>query len=612
MATSRTRTLSLGAALAAGVLALGAKLSLIRKYGSDVPYMDEWDAVGRHLLVPRAAGELHLWSFFLPQNEHRIVLARLMAYALAVSNGQWDPLLEMTAGALVHSAFCAALVLLARRFASGVRFAAAAVAIVLVFALPFNWENTLQGLQVQQYLLDMGAVAALFLCVPAPPLGGRWWAGFAAAAASLGAMSSGFLAAAVVLGAALLRSALRRRFGLRDATACALLVALCAAGILSTARVPGHDVLRAHSAREWLLAEASALSWPLITWPAAVVVLQAPIVLLGVGRIRRREASGDEAALFALAAWVALQVAAIAYAREGFGMFRSPRYMDLYSLGAVVNALALAVLLARRPVPAPLALLAAAWSVAFLVGLWNLDRGAQQIYLGRVPGLKAVERHYVRAFLASGDLPALRSAPSDQLPYPNADELGRFLSAPGIRSMLPVGIRPALVLAADAGTSGFESVERSGLPPGAPGRGWVARRGPARFVSRPLAAGLLPYLHVLLAGSRDLETSAVRLEWDGSQRQAQAGPPLRPDWSSADLAVPPQAGVRLVAEVAPGEHWLAFTEPVELGRGSLANRWLLRQSGSIAAVGGLLLLCAFAGLLASDLQEQRRQVSLDG
>src|SRR5271157_109010 len=124
MAPKRMRSLALAAALAAGVLAFGAKLCLIRTHGSDVPYMDEWDAVGLHLLIPRATGELRAADFLLPQNEHRIVLARLMAYALAVANGQWDPMLEMTAGAAVHSALCAALVLLARRFASGARFAA--------------------------------------------------------------------------------------------------------------------------------------------------------------------------------------------------------------------------------------------------------------------------------------------------------------------------------------------------------------------------------------------------------------------------------------------------------------------------------------------------------
>jgi len=588
------RTLALVAALAAGVLAFGAKLCLIRTHGSDVPFMDEWDAVGLHLLIPRAAGELRAADFLLLQNEHRIVLARLMAYALAVANGQWDPMLEMTSGAAVHSALCVALVLLARRFASGARFAAVAAATTLVFVLPFDWENTLQGLQVQQYLLLCGAVAAIFLCAPAVPLSGRWWAGWAAAAASLGSMASGFVAAAVVLAATLVGCFARRTAGMREAAACALLGAICVAGVLLTVHVPGSEWLRARSAKEWLEAAASALSWPLVTWPAALLILQAPIVLLALGRFRRRCATGDETALLALGAWIAIQIAVVAYARGGHGLIRSSRYMDLYSLGAVVNALALAILCARRPLPAPVAILAAVWACVFLGGLWGLDRRTHETYLDRIPGLKAVERRYVRSFLATGDLAALRSAPRDQLPYPDADRLGLFLTAPGIRSMLPIGIRPALVLAAAEGTEGFELVPHSGLPPGAPGPGWVARRGPARFVSGPLPLELLPYLHLLVAGSSDLRSSLLRLESDASATSAGAGEPLDPQWMAIDLAVPQRATARLVADVPPGQHWLAFTEPVELGPGSLVNRWLLRHCGLLAAVGGLAFLGALA------------------
>ena len=597
--------LVLGAALAAAVLAFGAKLSLIHGLGSDVPYMDEWDAVGRHLLIPAGAGQLRASDFFLPQNEHRVVLARLMAYGLVLGNGQWDPLLEMTVGAAAHSLMCAALVVFARRFASGARFAAATLAVVLVFILPFAWENTLQGLQVSQYLLLLGALGAVLLCVPAEPLGPRWWAGYAAALASLGTMSSGFAAAAVVLGASLVRSAARRRFGPRDAAACALLAAVCAAGLMATARVPGHDVLRAHSAGEWLVAASSALAWPLVGWPVAALLAQAPVAVLCARRLGERAASRDEAALLALAAWVGLQVAAIAYARAGFGMFRSPRYMDLYSLGAVVNALALAALCAGRPLPARTAVLAAGWTLAFLGGLWALDRASREDFLGRIPQLKAAERLHVREFLAGGNPSVLRSAPRDQLPYPDADQLGRFLASPAIRSLLPLGIRPPLDLAADAGSSGFVPAGPSELPPGADGPGWIARRGPARFVSRPLPAGLLPYLHIMVAGGPDLGNASVRLESDGPGHPTSEASRLGPRWIGADIAVPPGGTVRLVAQVPPGEHWLAFTRPVELGGASLADRWLIRRSGAIAAAGGLLLLCALATILSSDLRERR-------
>ena len=275
--------------------------------------------------------------------------------------------------------------------------------------------------------------------------------------------------------------------------------------------------------------------------------------------------------------------------------------MDLYSLGAIANALALAVLCAARPFPARTAVLAGVWVLALLGGLWVLDGDVRGGYLRRFAGLKAAERVHVRAYLASGDPAALRSAPREELPYPNADDLARFLAAPAIRSLLPLGIRPALELAADSGSTGFEAAGPADLAPGTAGPGWVAHRGPARFVSRPLPGVLLPYLHVLAAGGPDLGPSALRLESDDPGRPSNAASRLGPRWDGADIEVPAGGSVRLVAEVPPGGHWLAFTQPVELGRDSLVDRWLLRRGASIAAAGGLLLLCALAVLLARDL-----------
>src|ERR1035438_6699631 len=50
MLNTRMRMLAAGVALAGGCLAFGAKLVLVHACGSDVPYMDQWDAVGNALL----------------------------------------------------------------------------------------------------------------------------------------------------------------------------------------------------------------------------------------------------------------------------------------------------------------------------------------------------------------------------------------------------------------------------------------------------------------------------------------------------------------------------------------------------------------------------------
>jgi len=595
MAANR-RWLPIGVALAAAGLVFGAKLRLIRAYGSDVPYMDEWDAVGRVLLVPRSLGALHAGNFLEAQNEHRIVFARAVSYGLAVANRQWDPLLEMTAGAAIHAGFCAALLLFARSLVGGARFLAVALATTALFVLPFDWENTLQGIQSQFYLLEWGALGTLVLCVASPPLSRRWWVGFLVGAASLGTMASGFIAGAAALVLLAAGAALGRRPTARGAAAAALLALLCVAGYLTVAHVPGHEHLRAHSVWAWTAAAASGLAWPAWDWPPLFLVLQLPVALVIARCARTRSMGPGESVLIALAAWVWMQTAVIAFGRASEGVFRSPRYMDLYAVGSYCNVVALAVLWRGGSRSRFLGLLAAGWVALFAFGLWMRTRDVRSIYLGDFPRLKETERRNVRAFLATGDPAILWAAKKDELPYPSRPDLERMLKAPGIVSMLPMGVRPALHLAPDAGSAGFELQEVPGMRSETGSRTWVARRGPARFVSRPLPRGILPYLHVEVAGSPGLDAAALRVEAPGAREPLPHFLLEDGRTHSADLAVPGDPPVRLVADVPAGDHWFAFTEPVELGRESWATHWLLRRSGAVLAAAGILYAAALLAL----------------
>jgi hypothetical protein len=587
----------------AGCLAFGAKIDLIRAYGSDVPYMDEWDVVGGLLLIPSAHGDLRARDFLQPQNEHRIILTRLLAYGIAVLDRQWDPLLEMTVNAAIHAALCSWLVLFARRLVTGVRFVVAAVGLSLLFILPFGWENTLQGLQSQYYLLLWGAVGMFLLCVPAAPLGARWWAGLAVGIAGLGTVASGFVAPAVVLLLMGIRSAGARRLGIRETVAALLLASVCAAGILSIRRMPGHAYLGAHSLLEWGVAMADGLSWPAGGWPAAFVILQLPFAVLLLTRLRERRMSRDEEVLAALALWTWAQVAIIAFGRANLGMMRS-RYMDFYAIGSAVNMIALAVLLKRGVAGRRAVLIGAAWAAVFCCGLWKLERQTHTFYLDSYKAQKAAERLQVSRFLEQRDPGTLRAAPPKDLPYPDPGTLIALLSDPAVQSKLPVGVRPPVTLAPDAGSRGFQLMPAVEGPVQSGTRAWVAKKGPARFVSRPFSEDSLPFLHVDLSGSADLDSSVFRVESAQDARALDAFALQGALWRGADIAVPRQTPLQVVVTLPPGDHWLAFTEPVELGAGSWLDRWLLRRSRLIALLSLTLFACALAALLASDLARQ--------
>jgi hypothetical protein len=598
--SANRRWLLVGLALAAAGLAFGSKLQLIRAYGSDVPYMDEWDAVGRVLLIPRSLGELRVSNFLEPQNEHRIVLSRVISYFLAVLNRQWDPLLEMTVGAAIHAGFLAALLVFARTLVSGLRFMGVALATAALFLLPFDWENTLQGIQSQFYLLEWGALGTLVLCVPSAPLSARWWAGILVGVASLGTMASGFIAGAAALALLGAGAALRRQVTARGVGGAAVLALLCIAGYLTVAHVPGHERLRAHSIWAWTAAATSALAWPAWDWPPLFLVMQLPIALLAARCARARAMGPGESVLIALAVWVWMQTAVIALGRASDGVFRSPRYMDLYAVGSFCNAVALALLWRSGSRARALGLLAAVWVALFGTGLWMRTRDVHSIYLGNYPRLKAIERRNVRAFLATGDAAILWAAGKDELPYPARPVLETMLRAPGIVSMFPMGIRAPLHLAPRPGSAGFVLQDPAGILSDSGARIWIAKKGPARFVSQPLPRDVLPFIHLEVAGSRGMDAAALRVE------TANAGESMPPFalaeglTHSADIEVPKGAAAHLVVDVPAGDHWFAFAEPVELGRGSWATHWLLRRSSLVAAVASVLFAAALVGLALAD------------
>ena len=595
----RPRLLLVWVALAAGLLALGAKLTLVHSRGSDVPYMDEWDAVGGALLVPQAHGTLGASNFLEPQNEHRVVLSRLISLGLIAANGQWDGLLEMTVNAVLHAAFLVALVLFLGRFLSGYRFTVAVLLTTLLFILAFDWENTLQGFQSQFYLLQWSAFALCVASVPARPLAARWWLGWTAGLLGLATMSSGFLGPLAVLVLLLLKSAVEPRRGYRGLAAALLLAALCAAGLALLVKVPGHEILKAHSPWQWMLAAATALSWPKPTLPLAFVVLQLPLAVLLWQRTRERRIEGDEAVLLALGLWSWMQVAALAYGRANLGMVSSPRYTDVYAVGLVMNLAALGILFRPGPGGWKWGLFAVLWASVFLCGLGSQHADAYRLYLDDFSKEKPLEQAHLRAFLGSGDRSVLRMAPAVELPYPNPEKLAGFLEEPAIQRVLPVSVRPALRLAPVADTQGFAA----SVDPRTGERIWTAPKGPARFVGAPFPPRTLSYVRIFLRGSPDLGADALRIEPGDGAGASKPLDELR--WAYRDLPVPGGAPAHIVVDLSPGNHWIEFTEPVEIGGLSRANHWLLQRSAALASIGGILFGMALTALLVRDCRSRK-------
>lgn len=142
-------------------------------------------------------------------NEHRIVWTRALDLLLFAVNRQWDPLLQLMAGAGLWAAGLAGCV--AADAGWGVACAVTA-GVTLGFLPHLAWHNALWGLQSQVYFALLFTVMKLaLLSGPAASLRRRL-TGLAAGAAALLAMGPAALAPVAVLGVPFLRVVEQRRW----------------------------------------------------------------------------------------------------------------------------------------------------------------------------------------------------------------------------------------------------------------------------------------------------------------------------------------------------------------------------------------------------------------
>jgi hypothetical protein len=268
------------------------------------------------------------------------------------------------------------------------------------------------------------------------------------------------------------------------------------AGWVLNVSVERHQGLRSHSDLQFLLAFGRNLAWPNLLWsaryyPWLAIICWIPFGALAWQSWRSAGAfSRLERLLLVLGFWVLLQMAALASARSEM----SWRYMDILSLGLVVNGLAFGLLLAR---PAGLRFarlliaLGIIWGALNGWGLFTLTRQAVREEIPRKMIFAEVQQANLKAFLRGGDEQALAGKSSDEISFPvsSLTVLTDLLRDPFIRSILPPGLRePA---SPDAAT---------GRPPAAGclsrlARG-LAHLGGALFLAGCAALGLIGWLFI--------------------------------------------------------------------------------------------------------------------
>jgi hypothetical protein len=434
-----------------GLLALiVVKMLVIGIAGSSIPFWDQWDGEAAGLYKPWIEGSWTWHTFVAPHNEHRLLPTRLVHLTLFEALGRrWNPVAQMTVNAVLH---LSAIVALAGFVASSLPrdrrwtvwiFAAA------LHAVPFGWDNTLQGFNTHFYVLLLLTFVLLWLCTTAAGSSfGFYLAAIAAAGMLVLTMASGLLgvcaAVAVLIG---------RRLLCHDRTApvglAVVLTGIAVGGFLLTPEIANHRELRAHSIVEFVVGLGRVQAWPLPTVGRNLasalmpLVMQAPALIALAVAFRNRHTDRQAFLVFAgMTAWVWLQAAAMAYARYRSGL--GSRYLDFVSAGTVLNFTAIVYLLTTvawradvgRSVRNAVMGLAVVWCGAVAFGVaWAIPGLSRDIQTKIVESNEQERR--VRAYLTSGDPKVLFEAGPMEIPYPDAARLQMLLDDPTIRSFLP-------------------------------------------------------------------------------------------------------------------------------------------------------------------------------
>lgn len=571
--------------LALFLVIFGTKASVIDRFGSDLPYWDQWPGEGTVTFLPWLEHHEFWKPLVTPHNEHRIAPTRVLSLGLLLVGGQWDARVQCLVNAALHAGIVVLFFLWLRRRLSAGWSVTSALLLAVTFAPPIPWENVLAGFQSQFYFLILLSLLGLGGMLYGRPFSFRWFAGLACCAIAILTMGSGFLCGLPIVAIAGMRFLGERRRWTHLTTAVAA-IAILAVGAWLYRPVGGHAVLKAKTLGEFLGYAARGLSWPWPQWRWLWLVFWLPWVALLGARLHAFKQSAPDAD-FQLAAgiWILLQTAAVSYARGGGSELPSARYGDVTGLGLTLGFAILAIYAARTRSWMPRI---AAWCYG-AVAAAALVQATHAVYHTVLPQKKQENLDYERninGYLLTDDFSYLKGR---RIPFPWPEWLrDNVLHVPKLRALLPASVRLPLRLTALTETDAT-------LPNRAVrmiGRG-------EHWESKLLPTGKGWWLIETKGDLGQRGTSLAIVGADG-RVLSRVVPSRIPGQSWRGAYVPaPRVPATLVAETDRASEF-AFSEPVEMSSLSYGFRWLGRQGTWCLILGGTLLLLVVVLELLAD------------
>ena len=445
--------------LYAGFFALlfGIKLWTIHSYGNVTPFWDQWDAEASGLYRPYLDGTLGWKNLIAPHNEHRIFTTRILALYLLYTNNIWNPLLQMVVNAALHTI---TIVLFAKLLVRviGYSYLPALLAFSLVlFAIPYGWENILVGFQSQFYFVVLFSIASIWLLTTKEPFSIKWFLGLGSGILAFLSLASGVFTFAAAACMAFIFYVFKIRRTGKELLAIVILSGLFIIGFLLTPTLKHQAVYKAHSLREFVYALMIVFGWPMPDNFISPLIRNLPIAIFILVMLRERPPASDRRwFIFALCVWCVSQAIGMAYGRAN-GILAS-RYKDLYVIPVFMNFVCLLSLskidLTKYRYYGGFAI--GGWLVIVLISLGSFSVKTLPDELKWKREIGRAEEINTRNYILTGDINNLKDKPPMEVPLPDPERLALTIEMPGIRDILPADInRPLNTISVEKNSNVF-------------------------------------------------------------------------------------------------------------------------------------------------------------
>jgi hypothetical protein len=425
------------------LVVLGAKLWLVQLYGSPLPLWDQWYEA-ELFFRPWMEGHLTWKDFFASDNGHRIFCTRLLDMCVIWLNGRWEPLLQMTVNAFLHTTYVCGLAFCLWDFLGRKNGWFTCFLLAPFFALPYAGENAIWAITLE-YFLDIFSLVTLVALGFARPGSRWWWLGLAAAGTGLFTMASALLAPVTVGGLMILRAIKLRRIDRGNLITLGLCLAVVGLSLAQGVSAEGDRPLRAHNLAEFSSALVRNLTWPFFDAPGMAGFIFLPLILLLALYFRRNfQESRAAELLLGLGLWSVLQSAALAYGRGNYGdIFPVSRYLDILNVFVIASLFA-SVLLAqfwlRGAFSKKFALLPPlVFSAVIIFGLCRISQIVVDDLLISTRMMNLVAEERVETFMASGNERDLLEPPTIR---PSPEVALKTLRNPKFQAILPAVCLP--------------------------------------------------------------------------------------------------------------------------------------------------------------------------